>query len=196
MLSEYQNEGYRQHRSKERKFYLENIFHAVTTHAIDVMTASGDKFLKDSRDLSISHIVQRDALRDTTVKNMNKVYDQMMSLYEDVKLNSQTTDRVKIYKELMKQEQLHHENVKIMEQKTVNVEKEISQLKDELSTLSIEHNKVLTKMNNEKDIVTDNLKKFTVECEDKMKKDKEILRFLVVESEKTLTVKFSMKAFH
>lgn len=189
MLSEYRNEEYRQHATEERKIYLENIFQATTTHAIDTMTANRNKFLNDWSELNISHIVERDALKDTIVTNMNKVYNQMMALYEDVKLNSQTIDRVKVYKDLMKQERMHHENVQIMQEKTDNVEKEIAQLKDELNTLSTEHKKVLSKMNNEKQSVTDKFRKFTVDFEQNVNKDKEMLKFLVVESEKTLTVK-------
>lgn len=191
MLSECRNEEYRQHVSEERKIYFENIFHATTTHAMDTMTANRNKFLNDSTDLSISHIVQRDNMKETIVTNMNKVYNQMLFIYEDMKLNSQTSDRVKIYKELMDQERMHHENVKTMQDKTDNVEKEISHLKDELHTLSAEHNKALTKMNSEKQFVTDKFRKFTADFEKKMKKDKELLTFFVVESEKTLTVKSS-----
>lgn len=187
MLSEYRNEGYRQHLCEQRKIYIENLFHATATHAIDTM-ANRNKLLVD--DLSTSHIVQRDTLKDTIVVNMNKVYKQMMSLYDDVKSNSQPADRVKVYKELMEQERMHHENVKIMQEKTDLVEKEISQLKDELSTISIEHKTVLTKMNNEKQLLIDKFRKFTVDFERNLKKDKEMLKFLVVESEKTLTVKF------
>lgn len=187
MLSEYRNEGYRQHLCEQRKIYIENLFHATATHAIDTM-ANRNKLLVD--DLSTSHIVQRDTLKDTIVANMNKVYKQMMSLYDDVKSNSQPADRVKVYKELMEQERMHHENVKIMQEKTDLVEKEISQLKDELSTISIEHKTVLTKMNNEKQLLIDKFRKFTVDFERNLKKDKEMLKFLVVESEKTLTVKF------
>lgn len=187
MLSEYRNEGYRQHLCEQRKIYIENLFHATATHAIDTM-ANRNKLLVD--DLSTSHIVQRDTLKDTIVANMNKVYKQMMSLYDDVKSNSQPADRVKVYKELMEQERMHHENVKIMQEKTDLVEKEISQLKDELSTISIEHKTVLTKMNNEKQLLSDQFRKFTVDFERNLKKDKEMLKFLVVESEKTLTVKF------
>lgn len=192
MLSEYRNEGYRQHLCEQRKIYIENLFHATATHAIDTMTANRNKFLAD--DLSTSHIVQRDALKDTIVANMNKVYKQMMSLYEDVKANSQPADRVKVYKDLMEQERMHHENVKIMQEKTDLVEKEILQLKDELSTISIEHKTVLTKMNNEKQLLTDKFRKLTVDFEGNLKKDKEMLKFLVVESEKTLTVKFLLNA--
>lgn len=193
MLSEYRNEEYRQHASEQRKIYIENIFHATTTHAIDTMSANRNKFLEEANEISISHIVRRDALRDTIVANMNKVYKQMMSVYDDLKSNSQTTDRVKIYKELMEQERIHHENVKVMQEKTNSVEKEISQLKDELNTLSVEHTTVLTKMNNEKQFLTDKFRKLTVDFEHNLKRDKEMLKYLVVESEKTLTVKFVFK---
>lgn len=189
MLSEYRNEEYRQHVSDQSKIYIENIFHATTTHAIDTMTANRNKLLEDANEMSISNIVKRDALRDTIVQNMNKVYKQMMSLYDDVKANSQTSDRVKVYKELMEQERVHHENIKIMKDKTELVEKEISQLKDELHTLSYEHKTVLTKMNDEKQFLTDKFRKFTVDFEHNQKRDEEMLKFLVVESEKTLTVK-------
>lgn len=192
MLSEYRNEEYRRHLSEQRKIYMENIFHATTTHAIDTMTANRNKFLTNASDMSTTHIVQRDAIKDTIVSNMNKVYKQMMSLYDDVKSNSQPTERVKVYKELMEQERIYHENVKIIKEKTDSVEKEISQLKDELSTLSMEHKTVLTKMNDEKQNLTDNFRKLTVDFEQSLKKDKEMLKFLVVESEKTLTVKWLM----
>lgn len=189
MLSECRNEEYRQHVTEERKIYLENIFHAATTHAMDTMTANRNKFLKDSTDLSISHIVQRDAMKEVIVTNMNKVYNQMLSMYEDVKLNSQTNDRVKVYQDLMEQERIHHENVKTMQEKTDTVEKDITHLKDELHMLTAEHSKVLIKMNNEKQDVTDKFRKFTVDFETNTKKDREMLTFFVVESEKTLTVK-------
>lgn len=192
MLSEYRNEEYRQHASEQRKIYIENIFHATTTHAIDTMSADRKKFLEEANEMSISHIVQRDTLKDTIVANMNKVYKQMMSLYEDVKSNSQTTDRVKVYKELMEQERNYHDNVKVIEEKTELVEKEISQLKDELNSLSQEHSTALTKMNNEKQCLTDIFRKQTVDFEINLKRDKEMLKYLVVESEKTLTVKLNV----
>lgn len=190
MISEYRNEEYRQHVSEQRKIYIENIFHATTTHAVDAMTANRNKFLEDSNEVSISHIVKRDAIKDTIVINMNKVYKQMISLYDDVKSNSQTTDRVKVYKELMEQERIHRENVEKMHEKTDSVQKEILQLKDELNTLSTEHKTVLTKLNSDKQCVTDQFRKLTVDFESNQKKDEEMLKFLVVESEATLTVKF------
>lgn len=195
MLSEFQNEGYRKHISEERKIYLENIFHASTTHAIDTMSANQSNFQNDLDDLSITHIVRRDGLRDSIVRNMNRVYDQMRSLYDDVKANSQTTDRVKVYEELMKQEQRHHESVNTIERKTNLVEKEIAQLKDELSVISTDNNATLTKMNNDKELVTNKFKKFFVEFQNNARKDEEILRFLVVESEKTLTVEYFNSVF-
>ncbi|XP_037039398.1 interaptin-like [Bradysia coprophila] len=187
MLSEYRNEEYRQHVSAQRKTYIENIFHATTTHAIDAMTRSRNKFLEDENELAIAHIVKRDALRDSIVGNMNRVYQQMLSLYEDVKSNSQTTDRVKVYKELMEQERMHRENITIIQKKSDSLEKEIVQLKDELQTLLAEHKKVLNKMSDEKHDLSDKFRNVTVDFELKLKEDKEMLKFLVVESEKTLT---------
>ncbi len=189
MLSEYRNEQYRQHVSEQRKIYIENIFHATTTHTIDTMTANQNKFLEDANEMAIIHTVKRDDLKDKIVANMNRVYNQMMSLYDDVKANSQTTDRVKVYKELMEQEQSHEENVKIIEEKSDSLEKEIAHLKDELNSLSVETKTVLTKMNDEKKLLTDKFRKLTADFEQTLKRDKEMLTFLVLESEKTLTVK-------
>lgn len=189
MLSEYRNEEYRQHVSEQRKRYIENVFHATTTHAINAMTESRKKFLEGDQEMAITHIVKRDALRDSIVDNMNKVYQQMMSMYEDVKANSQTTDRVKVYKELMEQERMHHENIKTIQEKSDSLVKEIGQLKDELQTLSAEHKRVLSKMTDEKQFLTDEFRRVTGEFEQKLKKDKNMLKFLVVESEKTLSVK-------
>lgn len=193
MLSECRNEEYRQHVSEQRKIYIENIFHATTTHATDTMTASHNRFLEDVNEMSITHTVKRDALRDTIVENMNRVYNGMMTLYDDVKANSQTSDRIKVYKELMAQEQLHHENVKTIQEKSISIEKEIAQLKDELSAITVEHKTVLAKMNDEKQRLTDKFRKLTVNFEQKLKKDKEMLKFLVVESEKALTVTYASK---
>lgn len=188
MLSEYRNEGYRRHVSEERKIYMENIFHATTTYAIDTMTANRNKFLDDTAEMNIVHIVKRDAMRDTFVDNMNQIYGQMMSLYDDVKTNSQTSDRVKAYKQLMADEEAYHKNLKIMEEKSDLVEKEIAQLKDELHAISSENKRILAKMNVEKQTLTDRFLKLTVDSDRNLKRDKEMLLYMVVESEKSLTV--------
>lgn len=188
MLSEYRNEEYRQHVCEQRKIYIENIFHATTTHAIDAMTASRNKFLEDENEMAISHIVKRDTMSDTIVENMNRVYQQMLSLYDDVKANSQTVDRVKVYKELMEQERIHNENIEIIQEKSHSLEREIAQLKDELQTLSAEHKTVLSRMSDEKQFLSDKFIRVTADFEQKLVEDKEMIKFLVVESEKTLTV--------
>lgn len=171
-----------------RKTNFENIMHATNLITNNVIESTANLFLLEREHCTNQQVQTQEKHRDSIVKNMQDLYDQMKIVVNKIKENSMTNERVKVFGKLTERENQDVQIIAEVRKNTMRCRKQIHQLQDELQTFELNAAKELLNMKNEKAYFMECFLTIRKLYEGDMKNDQAKLRLLIIQSSKTLIV--------